>query len=90
MFMLPLRNTPEFTDSSILGLFLRNAISQIYAKIQNVFGLDLWDLQLSDSLQKQSRPKIDLKKLLAHFGEILEVQNSRGERQLSSAKLSVL
>lgn len=82
MFMLPLRSTPQFTVSSILGLFLRNVISQIYAKIQNVFVLDLWDLKLYDPLQKQSCPKTDLKKFLAHFNEILEVQSSRGERQL--------
>lgn len=89
-FMLPLRNTPQFTVSSILGLPLRNAISQVYAEIQNVFVLDRWDLDLCDSLQKQSCPKTDLKKFLAHFCGVLGVHNSRGERQLLSAKLSVL
>lgn len=49
-----------------------------------------WTSEIWSSLQKQSHPKIDLEKLLAHYGEILEVQDSRGERQLSSAKLSVL
>lgn len=49
-----------------------------------------WTSEIWSSLQKQSRPKIDLEKLLAHYDEILEVQDSRGERQLSSAKLSVL
>lgn len=35
------RNSQSFTDCSILGLFIRNVISQVYGKIQNIFGLDL-------------------------------------------------